>query len=431
MRRLLGALPALAVLACAAPREPAPNVTVRFGSLFGAQRPAVIQSRLVFEEIPEYRKIRDLQLKPGDPQYYILLSQSKDKFDDIIRAVADELRLDGIAEKGTVQFEKRVPDVTFHALRIAIQKYSTGDIARAKLALVDLVIQRETEIGALVEQLESRNRQISDLNARIVQLDASHLRLQQDLNARTQEIAQLQATVAALNGRLADANKQTQDASAARDAVSAQLASVKADLDKKVQDLAAATAQARQFQAERDTLAARAKELEGQLAALKGDLEKKVQDLAAQVADARNKVANIEQTKAAAEKQASDAAAKLQAAEQARAAAEQQVMELQKRVQALEAERRAHITRLQQEARDLNAGLAAVQEALKKFAQRKPNDTEVATVKNQLSDLELKIKVLNSEIARVGTLDNETQNQARKLAESIEALKLELSKFAQ
>lgn len=424
MRRLWCALPALAVIACASPRPSNPVSAVKFGSLHGAQKPAVIQSRLIYEEIPEYRKILDLKLGPGDPQYYILLSQTKDKFDDIIRAVADELLLDGIAEKGTVPFERRVPDVTFHALRIAIQKYSSGEVARAKLAMIDLIVQRETEIGALVEQVESRNRQIADLNARVAQLDASHLRLQQ-------EVTQAQARVAALEGQLANANKQAQDAAAARDSLSSQAAAVKAELDRKVQELAALAAQSRQLQAERDSLAARTRELESQLAALKGDLDKKVQDLAAQVADAQAKLGSIEQTKAAAEKQAEEAATKLQAAEQARAAAEQRVAELQKRVQALESERQAHIARLQQEARELNARLAAVQDVLKKFAQNKPNDVEVAAVRNQLSDLELMIRILNSEIARVGSLDSETQTQARKLAESIEALKQELSKFAQ
>lgn len=85
---------------------------VYYGVLEGARRPAEVDARKVFGEIPEYREIIRRRLAVDEPEYWVLLTRANGKFLQAVKRAAELRQCDVVVEKGTVKFPSAVPDLT-------------------------------------------------------------------------------------------------------------------------------------------------------------------------------------------------------------------------------------------------------------------------------------------------------------------------------
>jgi hypothetical protein len=86
--------------------------TVYYGSLDGSKKPAVLTAQKVFDEIPEYKQIKERGLDEDDADYWVLLAKANAKFYAAVKKVADRDGYDAMVEKGSHAFESEPPDVT-------------------------------------------------------------------------------------------------------------------------------------------------------------------------------------------------------------------------------------------------------------------------------------------------------------------------------
>lgn len=114
---MIAAVLGTAFLLLAAPTP----ATVYYGKFDGAKKPGQIVATKVFQEIPEYMKIRDRGLKEDDPEYSILLAKANAKFYAAVAVAAVQASCDVVVEKGSAVFTAEVVDLTQKAIG-AIEK---------------------------------------------------------------------------------------------------------------------------------------------------------------------------------------------------------------------------------------------------------------------------------------------------------------------
>lgn len=102
----------LAFIPADAPPFPDPNPNVYYGAVADAKSPAEVAASKVFEEIPEYKKIKEKGLTQEDPEYYILLNKANAKFFAAVKKAAEAAKHDVVVEKGSAKFEKTPADLT-------------------------------------------------------------------------------------------------------------------------------------------------------------------------------------------------------------------------------------------------------------------------------------------------------------------------------
>ena len=89
-----------------------PDATVYHGRVAGAKKPAELVATTVFNEISEYKKIKEKKLESSDAEYWVLLNKANDKFNAAVKKVAERESYDVVTEKGTQKYEKAPPDIT-------------------------------------------------------------------------------------------------------------------------------------------------------------------------------------------------------------------------------------------------------------------------------------------------------------------------------
>ena len=85
---------------------------IYFGKKEGAKKPAELKATDVFNEIAEYKKIKEKGLTKDDAEYWTLLNKANEKFNRALKRVAEEEKYDVVAEKGKVKFETVPVDIT-------------------------------------------------------------------------------------------------------------------------------------------------------------------------------------------------------------------------------------------------------------------------------------------------------------------------------
>jgi hypothetical protein len=83
-----------------------------YGKVEGARKPAEVTSKTVFNEIPEYKQIKEKGLTESDAEYFILLNKANAKFYTAVKKVAEEDGHDVVVEKGSTRFESTPVDLT-------------------------------------------------------------------------------------------------------------------------------------------------------------------------------------------------------------------------------------------------------------------------------------------------------------------------------
>jgi hypothetical protein len=113
-----------AVLLCAVTFLPPPSAaraTVYYGVLQGARKPAEVEASKVFQEIPEYKAIKEKGLGPNDPEYFILLTKANAKFFAAVGRAAAAAACDVVVERGSAAFKEPPADLTRKTIE-AIEK---------------------------------------------------------------------------------------------------------------------------------------------------------------------------------------------------------------------------------------------------------------------------------------------------------------------
>ena len=90
----------------------APDSDVYSGKKDNAKKPAEIKAQDVFNEIAEYKKIKEKGLTKDDAEYWVLLNKANEKFNAAVKKVADDNKYDCVAEKGKVKFNSTPVDIT-------------------------------------------------------------------------------------------------------------------------------------------------------------------------------------------------------------------------------------------------------------------------------------------------------------------------------
>jgi len=88
------------------------DTDIYFGKKEGAKKPAELKATDVFNEIAEYKKIKEKGLTKDDAEYWTLLNKANEKFNRALKRVAEEEKYDVVAEKGKVKFETAPVDIT-------------------------------------------------------------------------------------------------------------------------------------------------------------------------------------------------------------------------------------------------------------------------------------------------------------------------------
>ena len=101
--------PALAVFLALVPVAAA---DIYYGKSDGAKKPAEIIASDVFNEIAEYKKIKEKGLTKDDAEYWVLLNKANDKFNKAVKKAAEDGKYDVVAEKGKQKFDSTPADLT-------------------------------------------------------------------------------------------------------------------------------------------------------------------------------------------------------------------------------------------------------------------------------------------------------------------------------
>lgn len=88
------------------------DTEIYYGKKDGAKKPAEIKAQDAFNEIPEYKKIKEKGLTKDDAEYWVLLNKANEKFNKAVKKVAEEEKHDVVAEKGKVKFDSTPADIT-------------------------------------------------------------------------------------------------------------------------------------------------------------------------------------------------------------------------------------------------------------------------------------------------------------------------------
>ena len=71
---------------------------VYYGKKDGAKKPAEVVASDVFNEIPEYKKIKEKGLTKDDAEYWVLLNKANDKFNKAVKKVAEDAKYADLRE---------------------------------------------------------------------------------------------------------------------------------------------------------------------------------------------------------------------------------------------------------------------------------------------------------------------------------------------
>jgi hypothetical protein len=85
---------------------------IYYGKKDGAKKPAEVVASDVFNEIPEYKKIKEKGLTKDDAEYWVLLNKANEKFNKAVKKVAEDAKYDVVAEKGKLKFDTTPVDIT-------------------------------------------------------------------------------------------------------------------------------------------------------------------------------------------------------------------------------------------------------------------------------------------------------------------------------
>lgn len=89
-----------------------PDGTTYYGTASGAKAPAEVTASKVFDQIAEYKTIKEKGLTQEDPEYYILLNKANAKFFAAVKKAAEAAKHDAVVEKGSAKFDKTPADLT-------------------------------------------------------------------------------------------------------------------------------------------------------------------------------------------------------------------------------------------------------------------------------------------------------------------------------
>ena len=95
--------------ASTAEAAPLPQSQTYYGDPEDCQRPGEVEASRVFNEISEWQEIQKRSLNPDQAEYWILLDKANQKFYKAIHKAAQKLRLDLVAELGTLPRDKGEP----------------------------------------------------------------------------------------------------------------------------------------------------------------------------------------------------------------------------------------------------------------------------------------------------------------------------------
>lgn len=90
--------------------------TTYYGKVDGAQKPAEVVAKTVFNSIPEYKKIKEKGLGEDDPEYWILLNKANEKFYAAVKKAAEDGKHDVVVEKDSTKFGSTPADLTQKAI---------------------------------------------------------------------------------------------------------------------------------------------------------------------------------------------------------------------------------------------------------------------------------------------------------------------------
>lgn len=426
----------------AQPEQGRPRLSHWGCSFDTAKNPARIDSALVLNEFPEYLSAQSLSRTSAE--YYFAVSRATTEFDQAVLRVVREQGFDCVVENATTS--QRLPDITFHVLRCIV---SPED--RARRELIERIIDREEEAWGLLKKAADKDARVQAALDQVAQLNALRDQLQAAVQTEQAKVQQkeaqladltrdLQAKIQGLESARGETQKNNETLAAELAKTQAALAHSRNDLAALQQQAQAAAANLQSAQKQVAELQALKNQVEEQLkqtAAAKNSFEQqiaqltqKVNELSGSNAALTEQVAQLKNDKNQLEKQVGEInAAKGQvdaqlAAERTRSGA------LEKRVQQLEVERQSRLAQLQKDSTDLAAQLKAIQEAVAKFSGAKPDDQQLAAVKDQLAALEIGVRVVSAELTRVSNLDKQTQDRIKTLTEAVTVLKQQISTFA-
>ena len=90
----------------------APDSDIYHGKKDGSKKPAEIKAQDVFNEIAEYKKIKEKGLTKDDAEYWVLLNKANEKFNAAVKKASEDGKYDCVAEKGKVKFDSTPVDIT-------------------------------------------------------------------------------------------------------------------------------------------------------------------------------------------------------------------------------------------------------------------------------------------------------------------------------
>jgi chromosome segregation ATPase len=426
-----------ALAACQAagskPEDDKPRASHWGCTLEKAKNPARIDSATILSEFPEYREAQ--KLGRASAEYYFAVSRVTTQFDQAVLKVVREEGFDCVIEKSSASTNQRLPDITFHVLR-----YILAPDDRVRGSLVEQVIAREEETWTLLRNAADKESKLQAALNQVQQLGAQRDQLQLAIQNEQAKVQQIEATLAGVTrekiqveAARGETKKNNETLTAELNKTKAELASLQQQSQAHAASLQAAQKQVAELQAlknqadEQLKAAAEAKvKFEQQLAAL----TKQVNELSGSNAALNEQVAQLKNDKNQLEQQLGQVNAAKGQADAQLAAERTRAGALEKRVQELEVERKSRLAQLQKDATDLSAQLTVIQQAVAKFAGAKPDDQQLADVKNQVADLEVKVRVVSAELTRVSNLDKQTQDRIKTLTEAVTVLKQQISTFA-
>lgn len=98
------------------PADIPPLAVIYYGKLEGAKAPAQVTASRIFDQIPEYKQIKEKGLTSSDPEYFILLNKANEKFFEAVRKAAGQASCDVVVEAGSTKIEGTVTDLTQKAV---------------------------------------------------------------------------------------------------------------------------------------------------------------------------------------------------------------------------------------------------------------------------------------------------------------------------
>src|SRR5688572_8608958 len=88
------------------------DADIYHGKKEDSKKPAELKAKDVFNEIAEYKKIKEKGLTKDDAEYWTLLNKANEKFQKALKKVIEEEKYDVVAEKGKVKFDTTPVDIT-------------------------------------------------------------------------------------------------------------------------------------------------------------------------------------------------------------------------------------------------------------------------------------------------------------------------------